>query len=130
MGFVQSSKYHEKHPFTCDIDGKQLSIGYEPGESQSRLFGGNSNWRGPIWFPLNILIIESLQKYHHYYGDTLRVECPVGSGCCMNLWEVASELSKRLVRIFERDQQGKRPVFGGVKKIQSDPHFSRLSFVL
>ena len=98
-------------------------MGYEPGESTSRLFGGNSNWRGPVWFPLNMLLIEALQKYHYYYGETLKVEFPTGSGKSMNLWDVAAELSKRLLRIFERDSKGERPLYGNHPKFQSDPHF-------
>jgi hypothetical protein len=96
------------------------SVCYEPAESTTGLFGGNSNWRGPIWFPLNFLIIESLQKYHYYYGDDFRVEFPTGSGEMMTLWEVARELSKRLASIFLRDSKGRRPVYGSVEAFQSD----------
>ncbi len=122
-GIRSISKYHQEHPFKLDIDNKTFSVDYEPGESKSRLFGGNSNWRGPIWFPINVLLIEALQKYHHYYGDDFKVECPTGSGNMINLWDVAAELSKRLVRIFEKDKEGSRPVFGDRPKFQSDPHF-------
>ena len=122
-GIRSLSKYHATHPFSLKIDGKSYSVGYEPAESQSRIFGGNSNWRGPVWFPINILLIESLQKFHHYYGETLKVECPTGSGQMKTLEEVAKELSKRLVKIFEKDEKGTRPVFGNRSKFQSDPHF-------
>lgn len=122
-GIRSISKYHKKHPFKLEIEGKIFCVDYEPGESRSRLFGGNSNWRGPIWFPINILLIEALQKYHHYYGDDLKVEFPTGSGNKMHLWNVAAELSKRLVKIFEKDETGKRPVFGERPKFQCDPHF-------
>jgi hypothetical protein len=98
-------------------------VDYEPAESSSGLFGGNSNWRGPIWFPANYLLIESLQKFHHYYGDELKVECPTGSGRMMNLWEVSQELSRRMSRIFLKDDEGRRPVFGESEKHQADPHF-------
>ena len=94
---------------------------YEPGESQSGLFGGNSNWRGPIWFPVNFLMIESLQKFHHYYGDDFRVEFPAGSGQKMSLWEVSAELSRSLTHIFLRGDNGRRPVYGASEKFQSDP---------
>ena len=122
-GIRSISKCHDKNPFTLKLNGDEFSVDYEPGESKSRLFGGNSNWRGPIWFPLNVLLIESLQKYHYYYGDDLKVECPTGSGNFMNLWDVAAEISKRLVSIFENDPEGNRPVFGDRPKFQSDPHF-------
>jgi len=122
-GIRSISKCHDENPFTLKLNGDEFSVDYEPGESKSRLFGGNSNWRGPIWFPLNVLLIESLQKYHYYYGDDLKVECPTGSGNFMNLWDVAAEISKRLVSIFENDPDGNRPVFGDRPKFQSDPHF-------
>lgn len=122
-GIRSISKCHAEHPFVLEIDGQTYRVDYEPGESTTRLFGGNSNWRGPIWFPLNVLIIESLQKYHYYYGDDLKVECPTGSGNFINLWDVAAEISKRLVCIFENNAEGKRPVFGERSKFQSDPHF-------
>jgi hypothetical protein len=95
-------------------------VGYEPGESRSGVFGGNSNWRGPIWFPINYLAIESLQKFFHYYGPDVRVECPAGSGNAMDLWEVSAELSRRLIDIF-RDREGRRAVFGGMEQMQRDP---------
>jgi len=98
-------------------------VSYWSGESQSRLFGGNSNWRGPVWFPVNFLIIDALQKFHHDYGDDLTVECPTGSGRYVTILEVARELTRRLGRIFLRDDQGRRAVFGDDKTLQTDPHF-------
>jgi hypothetical protein len=98
-------------------------VDYEPAESRTGLFGGNSNWRGPIWFPLNYLLIESLQKFHYYLGDDFKIECPTGSGQMMTLWEVAAEISKRLSRIFLRGADGRRPVFGEIEKFQTDRHW-------
>ena len=119
-GIRALSRYHLKHPYVLRTDGAEHSVRYDPAESTTALFGGNSNWRGPIWFPLNFLIIESLQKYHYYYGDDFRVEFPTGSGEMMTLWDVARELSKRLASIFLRDSKGRRPVYGGVETFQSD----------
>lgn len=101
-----------------------MTVEYQPGESTSGLFGGNSNWRGPIWFPVNYLIIESLQKFHHYYGHEFKIECPTGSGQYLTINEVAVELSHRLMRIFLRNDQGHRPVFGLNERLQNDPHFN------
>ena len=101
-------------------------VDYEPGESTTGLFGGNSNWRGPIWFPVNYLLVESLQKFHHYFGDDFKVEFPTGSGKMMTLWEVAGELSRRMTNIFLQDQNGRRPVFGNLEKFQTDPHWRDL----
>lgn len=125
-GIRSVSRYHKDHPFELRCSGSTYRIDYEPGESTTRLFGGNSNWRGPIWFPLNYLIIESLQKYHHYYGDRLTVECPARSGRRMNLRQVADELTRRLLSLFEA-QSGRRPCFGAQEKFQSDPYFRDLS---
>ncbi|MBS0604514.1 MAG: glucosidase [Verrucomicrobia bacterium] len=125
-GIRSVSKYHEAHPYIFKIDGQVHSVPYLPAESDSGLFGGNSNWRGPIWFPINFLIIESLQKFHHYYGDSLKVEFPTGSGKLMNLWDVSIELSKRLIRLFTRNEEGKRPIYGTNDKFQKDPHFKDL----
>lgn len=122
-GIRSLSKYHQEHPYKINVGGREFCIDYQPAESQSGLFGGNSNWRGPIWFPINFLIIESLQKYHHYFGDDFKVECPTGSGIMKNLWEVAEDLSDRLMRIFLRNELGRRPVFGGQKKFQEDPYW-------
>src|SRR6185312_3072733 len=107
-GIRALSKYHAKHPFHCDANGNHLSVEYQPGESANRAFGGNSNWRGTIWFPVNYLILESLQRFHHYYGPDFRVECPTGSGKYLTLEEIAGELSKRLGRIFLRDETSGR----------------------
>ncbi len=120
-GIRALSKYHAAHPYTLSVNGNEYRVDYEPGESQSGLFGGNSNWRGPVWFPANFLMIESLQKFHHYYGDDFRVECPSGSGKQMSLWDVSAELSRSLTHIFLRDENGRRPVYGGNEKFQNDP---------
>jgi len=103
----------------------EYRVDYEPGESSTGLFGGNSNWRGPIWFPVNYLLIESLQKFHHYLGDDFKVECPTGSGQYMTLWEVAAEISRRLTRIFLRDEHGARPVHAA-SQYRDDPHWRDL----
>jgi Glycosyl hydrolase family 63 C-terminal domain len=117
------SRVHLDRPFILKANGDQYSVNYEPAESTTNLFGGNSNWRGPVWFPVNYLMIESLQKFHHYFGDQLQVEFPTGSGVKMNLAQVACQLSRRLSHLFLRDEHGRRPVFGGAEKFQSDPHF-------
>ena len=122
-GIRALSRFHEHSPYVLEVDGTEHRVDYEPAESQSSLFGGNSNWRGPIWFPVNYLLIESLQKFHHYYGNNLVVECPTGSGNMMNLWQVAEELSRRMSHIFLRDKSGRRPVYGNSEKFQTDPHF-------
>ncbi|HEY9609715.1 MAG TPA: hypothetical protein V6C93_10135, partial [Allocoleopsis sp.] len=125
-GIRAISKYHGSHPYIFDVNGSQFRVDYEPAESSSSLFGGNSNWRGPIWFPVNFLLIESLQKFHHYLGDDFKIECPTGSGNMMTLWEVAAELSHRLTRIFLKDSSNTRPVYGGAEKFQSDPNWQDL----
>ena len=117
------SRRHLADPFVLKVDGEEHRVDYEPAESTTGLFGGNSNWRGPVWFPANYLLIESLQKFHYYFGDDFRVECPTGSGRMLTLWEVAAELSRRLSRLFLRDEEGRRPVFGGARKFQEDPHW-------
>jgi hypothetical protein len=117
------SRYHKEVPYVLHVNGMDHRVDYEPAESTSGLFGGNSNWRGPVWFPVNYLLIESLQKFHHYYGDELKVECPTGSGNMMNLWEVSQELSRRMSHIFLQDSDGHRPVFGRLEKFQKDEHF-------
>lgn len=122
-GIRSLSKFHKDNPYKLVIGGKTYTIDYEPGEAHSRLLGGNSNWRGPVWFPLNFLIIESIQKFHYYYGDDLKVECPTGSGKMMTLWEVATELSRRLISIFSKDDQGRCPVFGNQSIFNDDPHW-------
>jgi hypothetical protein len=123
FGVRSLSKHHQEHPYTLQLDGQEYRVDYEPAESRTGLFGGNSNWRGPIWMPVNYLIIESLQKFHHYYSDDFRVECPTGSGQFLSLDEIAAELSRRLTRIFLRDEAGRRPVYGGTEIFQSDPHW-------
>ncbi len=117
------SAYHRDHPYRFHWNGNTMGVDYEPGESTTGMFGGNSNWRGPIWMPLNYLLIESLQKFHHYYGDDFRVECPTGSGRFLSLKDVAEELSNRLRKIFRKDEHGRRAVFGTNDKIQHDPNF-------
>jgi hypothetical protein len=123
FGIRAVSRHHREHPYVLPLDGHEHRVDYEPGESSTGLFGGNSNWRGPIWFPVNYLLVEALQKFHHYFGDDLKVECPTGSGQMMTLGEVAAELSRRLSRIFLRDDHGRRPVFGDVARFQQDPHW-------
>jgi len=123
FGVRAISRYHLDHPYVFRANGTELTVRYQPGESESGLFGGNSNWRGPIWMPVNFLIIESLQKFHHYYGDDFKLECPTGSGKFMTINDVADELSKRLTRIFLKDDNGKRPVLRAHEKTHSDPHF-------
>ncbi len=122
-GLRSLSKFHEANPYMLNVDGHQYRVDYEPAESRTGLFGGNSNWRGPVWFPLNFLLIESLQRFHYYFGDDLKVEFPTGSGNRLNLSDVAQQLSRRLSHLFLRDRDGRRPVFGGAEKFQTDPHF-------
>ncbi len=122
-GVRSLSKFHRENPYRFHANGMEFTVNYQPAESDSGLFGGNSNWRGPIWFPINYLIIESLQKFHHYYGDDFKIECPTGSGNFVTILQAVDELSRRLARIFLKDQTGKRPVFGYNEKIQTDPHF-------
>jgi hypothetical protein len=117
------SRAHLAQPYVFNVQGMDLSVRYTPAESDSGVFGGNSNWRGPIWFPVNFLLIESLQKFHHYYGDDFKVECPTGSGQFLTIEQVAEELSRRLSRIFLNDANGRRPVFGHDPRLQRDPHF-------
>jgi len=125
-GIRAISRFHKDHPYVLPVNGTEHRVDYEPAESSTGLFGGNSNWRGPIWFPLNYLLIESLQKFHHYLGEDFKVECPTGSGQMMTLWEVAGEISKRLSRVFLRDTDQRRPVFGAVEKFQTDPNWRDL----
>jgi len=123
-GIRSLSKYHEQNPYELTVDGKTLSIQYTPAESTIPLFGGNSNWRGPVWMPVNFLIIESLQRFHHYYGDDFKVEYPTNSGQYLSLNEIGNELTKRLAKLFLRDEHGKRAIFGNNDKLQYDPNFN------
>lgn len=122
-GVRSLSKYHEQHPYECWMNGNKFSVSYTPGESNTAMFGGNSNWRGPVWMPVNYLIIESLQHFHRYYGDDFKVEYPTRSGVFLTLKEISDELGKRLMRLFLRDENGRRPVFGDHEQFQQDPHF-------
>src|SRR3989441_4163831 len=122
-GIRSLSRHHRDHPYVLAIDGSEHRVEYEPAESQSGVFGGNSNWRGPIWFPVNYLLVEALQKFHHYYGDDFLVECPTGSGTMRTLWQITEELSCRLTHIFLRDPHGRRPVFGSNEAFQTNPDF-------
>jgi hypothetical protein len=123
-GIRALSKVYEDHPYTFHTNGIDFNVRYTPGEAETSLFGGNSNWRGPIWFPVNYLIIESLERFHHYYGSDFKVEHPTGSGNMKTLKEIAHDLSDRMIAIFKRNRNGKRPVFGKYDKLQHDPHFS------
>jgi hypothetical protein len=122
-GIRSLSRWHEEHPYVVHAGGKEYQVAYTPAESDSGMFGGNSNWRGPVWFPMNVLLIRALFQFHAYYGDSFRVECPTGSGRLMTLSEVGQEISDRLQRVFLRDAAGRRPVFGGTEKFQNDPHW-------
>src|SRR5213082_2926282 len=117
------SRVHEHSPYVYRHDGMDLSVRYRPAESDSGLFGGNSNWRGPIWIPVNVLLIRALLQLYTFYGDDFKVECPTGSGRQMTLFEVSREIADRLERIFLADSQGRRPVYGGTRKFQEDPHW-------
>jgi glycogen debranching enzyme len=120
------SRYHKDHPYEVEVNDHISRVDYEPAESGTGIFGGNSNWRGPVWFPVNFLLVESLQKFHHYYGEDFKVECPTGSKNEADLWQVAAEISRRLVHIFLRGEDGRRAVAGGEELFQSDPHWKDL----
>jgi hypothetical protein len=122
-GIRALSKIHEEVPYELNVNGKKFSVKYTPAESDSGLFGGNSNWRGPIWFPVNFLILESLYKFYHYYGDDFKIECPTNSGNFVTIKDIADELSKRLSKIFLKDENGLRAVYGYNTKIQNDDNF-------
>jgi hypothetical protein len=126
FGVRSVSRYHAEHPFEFHIGGDVHRLSYLPAESDSGMFGGNSNWRGPIWMPVNALIIRALLQYYSYYGDDFTIECPTGSGTRMTLYGIAEELTRRLASIFLRDGQGRRPVYGGTRKFQEDPHWRDL----
>ncbi len=125
-GLRSLSRYHADHPYVIHAGGQEYRVSYLPAESDTGMFGGNSNWRGPIWVPVNGLIVRALLQYHAYYGDGFTVECPTGSGRRMNLYQVAEEIAGRLTGIFLRDGQGRRPVYGGAEKFQTDPHWRDL----
>ena len=122
-GIRSLSRHHLEHPYVLNMDGVEYSVGYRPGDSDSMMFGGNSNWRGPVWMPINILLVRALMQYYRFFGDDFKIECPTGSGTMMTLFEVAGDLARRLARVFLRDARGRRPVFGAAEKLQNDPHF-------
>lgn len=122
-GIRSISKFHEKHPFILNVDFQEYRVDYLPAESNTGMFGGNSNWRGPVWMPVNIMIIRALLNYYLYYGDNFKIECPTGSGKMMNLFEVSKEIADRLTNTFTRNEEGKRPVYGGTEKFQNDPYW-------
>ncbi|MFD2201264.1 MGH1-like glycoside hydrolase domain-containing protein [Shivajiella indica] len=125
-GIRSLSKYHEKNPYVMHVGGREFRVDYLPAESNTGMFGGNSNWRGPVWMPTNLMIIRALQQFYLYYGDNFKVECPTGSGNFMNLFEVSKDLSERLVSIFTKDEKGRRPIYGGTEKFQTDPYWEDL----
>jgi hypothetical protein len=122
-GIRSLSKFHQQHPYVFHVHGQEYRVDYLPAESNTGMFGGNSNWRGPVWMPVNALIIRALQSFYLYYGDNFKIECPTRSGRLMNLFEVSKEIADRLTRIFTRDANGRRPVFGGAERFQSDPQW-------
>jgi hypothetical protein len=126
FGIRSISRFYRDHPYSMQLGGTTYTIEYEPAESRTGMFGGNSNWRGPIWFPMNYMLIDALRRFHQFYGDDFKVECPTGSGDFMNLGAVADELSRRLIRIFTRDEAGNRPFNGSVERFQSDPQWRDL----
>ena len=125
-GIRSISRAHLDEPYEIDVEGVTYRVQYEPAESTTGMFGGNSNWRGPVWFPVNTLIIRALLQHYRYYGDDFTIECPTGSGVQMTLFEVARELTRRLAATFLRDADGRRPVYGGTEKFQEDPHWRDL----
>ncbi len=125
-GIRSVSRYHLDHPFVFHVGGEEYKVQYLPGESNTGMFGGNSNWRGPVWMPVNALLVRALLNLYSFYGDDFKVQCPTGSGQYMTLFEVARELSRRLASTFLRDATGRRPVYGGTAKFQDDPHWRDL----
>jgi hypothetical protein len=125
-GIRSLSRYHAEHPYLLRVGNDEYRVAYLPAESDSGMFGGNSNWRGPIWMPVNALIVRALLQYYTYYGDDFTIECPTGSGRRMTLYQVAEEIVRRLGGIFLRDAEGYRPVYGGAEKFQEDPHWRDL----
>jgi hypothetical protein len=122
-GIRSLSRYHAEHPYVFRVGDQNYSVSYLPAESDTGMFGGNSNWRGPIWIPVNGLVIRALLQYYIYYGDDFTVECPTGSGRQKTLYQIAEEINRRLASIFLRDEAGRRPVYGGTEKFQKDPHW-------
>jgi hypothetical protein len=122
-GIRSLSRIHADIPYVFETESERIRVEYEPGESQTYMFGGNSNWRGPVWMPMNYLIVEALERFHHYYGNDFLVECPTGSGRLLPLRDIADEVSSRLIKLFLRDPQGCRPIHGDRQQLQSDPHF-------
>ena len=122
-GIRSISRVHKEQPYVVHVGGVEYRVDYLPAESNSRMFGGNSNWRGPIWFPMNYILIQGLVDLHAYYGDSFTVECPTGSGHQLTLWQVSQELALRLISIFLRNADGRRPVYGGLTKFQDDPYW-------
>ncbi|MGB3787840.1 MAG: hypothetical protein WA949_07510 [Phormidesmis sp.] len=122
-GIRALSRFHADNPYTFDVNGTVYRVDYEPAESSIGLFGGNSNWRGPVWFPTNYLLIESLQRYHKFFGDRFKIQCPYGSGPEMNLWDVATKLEERMIGTFLKDENGRRPVYGNNETFQTDEHW-------
>jgi hypothetical protein len=125
-GIRAISRRHLEQPVIFDWGGQEYNVHYLPAESDTGMFGGNSNWRGPVWFPMNLVIVRGLTQLHRYYGDRLKVECPTGSGRELNLLEIATEIGRRLASTFTEDEHGRRPAFGGIEKFQSDPHWHDL----
>jgi hypothetical protein len=122
-GIRSLSKFHEQHPYILNVGGQEYRVDYLPAESNTGMFGGNSNWRGPVWMPVNVMLVRALLNFYLYYGDNFKIECPTGSGKMMNLFEVSKDIADRLTRIFLRGEHGQRPVYGGTEKFQSDPHW-------
>ena len=125
-GIRSLSRFHAEHPYVLQVGGQEYRVDYLPGDSDSGMFGGNSNWRGPVWMPVNGLILRALLQYYAFYGDEFKVECPTGSGQLLTLYEVAEEISRRLASIFLRDAKGRRPVYGDARAFQDDPHWRDL----
>ncbi len=125
-GIRSLSRIHEKKPFVFNANGQEHRVSYVPGDSDSGMFGGNSNWRGPVWFPMNYLIIEALERYDEFYGEDFKVECPTGSGVMMTLGQVAEELMRRQIRLFLPDEDGRRPCHGDDPRYADDPHWKDL----
>ena len=122
-GIRAISRYHKDHPYVISVHGQEFRVDYLPAESDTGMFGGNSNWRGPVWMPVNVLIIRALLHFYSYYADSFTIECPTGSGRQMNLYEVAREIAQRLITTFTPDARGRRPVYGGTEKFQTDPYW-------